>query len=345
MFRHISRKVLPVLFIMIALPLLTDSLEAQEGQTTKSNVFTLGEIEVKDKAEENKNITVEKIDKDKMQEFNRDRVSDALNLLPGITVSNTGNRNDSNVYVRGFDIRRTPVFLDGIPIYVPYDRTFDYNRFTTFDLSEIVVSKGFTSVLYGPNTMGGAINLVTLKPQKPFEGSVGAQYGTGNTYYGYANVGTNQKLWYMQAGTSYFNRDYFPMSGNFTSTSRQGDGRRINSYSRDDKIEFRFGLTPAEGHEYAFTYIKQHGEKGQPPDVRSNFSTQYWQWPKWDKESYYLSTSTPIGSKSYVKSRLYYDKFENLLDYFTDITYSKPQRTSNMGERSYYDDYTRWRIS
>lgn len=313
-------------------------LSAAENTGKESNVFTLGEIEVRDKTEINKNTTVEKISSKEMEEFSRDRLPDALNLIPGVTVTGGGRRNEKGIYVRGFGPSRVPVFLDGIPIYVPYDRTFDYDRFITFDLSEIVVSKGFTSVLYGPNTMGGAINMVSKKPVKPFEGNAGAGFGSGNTYYGYTNVGTNQKKWYLQAGASYYNRDYYPMSSRFSSTTRQGGSERKKSYSEDEKVNFKVGFTPFEGHEYAFGYINQQGEKGSPPDVRPNGDNKFWLWPKWDKETYYLTTNTPLGDKSYVKARLYYDKFENRLDFFTDSNYSIPDRS--FGERSYYDDWT-----
>src|ERR1700743_3517386 len=94
------------------------------------------------------------------QRFNRTDISHALDLLPGVSVTAVGPRNESAVYVRGFDLRSTPLLLDGIPIYEPYDGYVDMGRFTTFDLAEITVSKGYTSLLYGPNAVGGAINLV-----------------------------------------------------------------------------------------------------------------------------------------------------------------------------------------
>jgi iron complex outermembrane receptor protein len=311
-----------------------------ENKTTaqQGNVFTLGQIEVSGETEEMANVTVDKITTDEMQEFSTDRLPDALNLLPGVTLSGTKFRNEQTVYIRGFGPSRVPVFLDGVPIYVPNDRTFDFNRFTTFDLSEIVVSKGFTSVLYGPNTMGGAINMVTRKPEKPFEGNAGVGYGTGNTYYGYANLGTNQKKWYLQGGVSYYNRDTYPMSNNYDPTTRQGGGNRIESYSRDNKVNLKIGLTPAKGHEYAFSYIKQHGDKGGPPDTRPNGETKFWLWPRWDKESLYLTTRTPLGEKSYAKVRLYYDKFVNTLATYTDNTYS--EFNMKQGGKSYYNDWT-----
>lgn len=325
--------------VLLCLLLSTELLAAETKN--EGSVFTLGEIEVTAKGEEAKNITTEKVADEEMRQFNRDTVGSALNLLPGVTLSQGGARNEQMIYVRGLDVRHVPIFLDGVPIYVPYDGYPDLGRFTTFDLSEIVMSKGFTSVLYGPNTMGGAINLVSRRPEKPFEGSAGVGWFTGNGYQGYANFGTNQKRWYAQGGISYLNSDYFVLSDDFKPTGARTEdgGQRENSYYRDRKYNLKFGLTPADGHEYAVSYWNQHGVKGVPPytGTDSTQSPRYWQWPYWDKEGLYFNSMTPIGDKSYAKTRLYYDKYQNSLATYTDGTYSRISPSSSL---SNYDDYT-----
>ncbi len=313
---------------------------AQETGTGES-VFTLGEIEVTTKDEEVKNITVDKVQEAEMREFNRDTVTSALNLLPGVTASQFGARNEGMVYIRGLDLKHVPIYLDGIPIYVPYDGYPDLNRFTTFDLSQITLSKGFTSVLYGPNTMGGAINLISRRPQKQVEISAGAGAFNGG-YQMYGNFGTNQKLWYFQGGASWIDSDYFLLSDDFkpTQAKTEDGGKRENSYYRDRKFNLKFGLTPAEGHEYAVSYWSQHGVKGVPPYTGSDPSTapRYWQWPDWDKEGLYFNSRTPLGDKSYAKTRLYYDKYQNSLYAYDDDAYATMRRRSSF--KSDYDDHT-----
>ncbi|NTU43699.1 MAG: Plug domain-containing protein [Nitrospirales bacterium] len=87
----------------------------------EGNVFTLGEVMVYGKADVDGNSLPDKVYEEDMRLFNRNTLSDAVNLLPGVTLSRTGARSESTLFVRGFDIKHVPVFLDGIPIYVPYD--------------------------------------------------------------------------------------------------------------------------------------------------------------------------------------------------------------------------------
>ena len=320
--------------------LWADDSKPGEEKQSQSQVFTLGEIEVVGEAEEEKNTTVEAVTSEEMELFNRYNVADAVNLLPGVTLNQVGARNETTVYVRGLDIKHVPIFQDGIPIYVPYDGYPDLGRFTTFDLSEIVVSKGFTSVLYGPNTMGGAINMISRRPVGLYETDGGAGYETGDTYHAYGNFGTNQGKWYAQGGASYVNSEYFYVSDNFDPTETQGNGRRDNSYYRDRKFNVKFGFTPNQTDEYAISYINQHGQKGVPPYAGTDpdETVRYWQWPYWDKESLYFNSLTAIGDQAYLKSRIYYDKFKNSLYSYDDENYDT--MTKKYAFKSWYDDHT-----
>ena len=178
-----------------------------------------------------------------MRRFNRDNVGDALNLLSGVSLS-TNARNEKTVAIRGFDARQVPLYIDGIPVYVPYDGYVDFNRFTTADLAAIQVAKGYSSVAYGANTLGGAINLVSRKPSALLEGDTSIGFGSGSERQVSANVGTNQGLWYLQAGVSYIDSDGFPLSSDFRPTATQDGGMRNNAYRKDHKLSFKVGYTP-----------------------------------------------------------------------------------------------------
>src|SRR5512133_782866 len=156
-----------------------------------SEVFDIGRIVVKGNAERHVQLSgqVRKKELDKLSIYD---VPHAVNLLPGVFVTSSGARNETGLSVRGFDLRQIPLYVDGVPVYVPYDGYVDQGRFTTFDIATISVAKGFSSVLYGPNTMGGAINLVSRQPQKAFEGQLSAGLFSGDGYESSLNVGTKQ---------------------------------------------------------------------------------------------------------------------------------------------------------
>jgi iron complex outermembrane recepter protein len=230
--------------------------------------------------------------------------------------------------------------MDGIPIYVMYDGYSDLGRFTTFDVSQIEVSKGAASVLYGFNTLGGAINVVTKRPEKPIEANAGVGLASGDTTTAYANIGSNLGKWYLQGGASYSDRDYYKLSDDFEPTETEDGDKRDNSYQTDKKISFKVGFRPTGDDEYAISYSKQEGEKGNP--VYTGYDdtqrTRYWQWPQWDKESYYVNSKTGIGDQSYVKTRAYYDKYDNSLFAYDDDTYSTQNNRSAF--KSWYNDDT-----
>ncbi|MBB1074943.1 TonB-dependent receptor [Rhodoferax sp. 4810] len=270
-----------------------------------------------------------------LQQFNRTNVGDALGLLSGVTLTNNV-RNEKMIAVRGFDVRQVPLFIDGIPVYVPYDGYVDFNRFTTADLAAIQVNKGFSSVSYGPNALGGAINLISRKPKERFEGDASVGFASGSEKKAQVNVGTNQGLWYLQAGASYTQSDNFPLSSSFTPTATEDGGARNNSYRKDSKLSLKLGLTPNASDEYTLSYYKQNGEKGQPPSTVP--TARYWKWPFWDKESFYFISKTALGDKESLKVRLYWDKFDNGLDIYANATY--PTITNPAANQSTYDDST-----
>ena len=278
------------------------------------------------------------LDSEELRRFNRDDVASALNLVPGVTLS-TNSRNETMISVRGFDSRQVPLFIDGIPVYVPYDGYVDFTRFTTADLAAIQVDKGFSSVGFGPNTLGGAINLISRKPVESFEGDVTVGSGSGAERKAAINVGTNQGLWYLQAGASRIRADGFPLSDDFRPTATENGGRRDNARREDSKLSLKLGLTPNATDEYAISYYRQEGEKGQPPST-DPAAARYWRWPYWDKESVYFISNTALGENEFLRIRLYHDSFDNEVNSYTDNSYSM-LKTSGRGSvgtgRSIYD--------
>jgi outer membrane receptor protein involved in Fe transport len=96
--------------LLVAAPLAYGE-ELTDG-AGKEGVFTLGEISVIGQAEQEAAPTEDVVTGGRMLRFDRKTVAEAANLVPGVTVSRTGARNEGTLFVRGFDIKHAPLFLE-----------------------------------------------------------------------------------------------------------------------------------------------------------------------------------------------------------------------------------------
>jgi len=334
------KKTVFLVFLLAASETATAATAPSDSTAFGNKVFTAGEITVTGK----KGNAKETVTAFEIAQHDKKNIAQAVNLLPGINQGNVGARNEGMIYVRGFDMRQVPLYMDGIPLYVPYDGYVDPNRFTTFDLSEITISKGYTSVLFGPNTLGGAINMVSRKPQEKFEATLRGGISSANDRIASAftslNLGSNQGNWYVQSALSTLDGKFWPLSGSFTPTVNEKGGDRDNSAARDFKGAVKVGYTPNSSDEYSISFINQDSNKGVPVYTGANPSSavRYWKYTQWDKSSLYIIGKKEVGSKSYLKTRAYIDNYYNVLDSYDNATYTT--QISKKAFTSVYDDRT-----
>jgi iron complex outermembrane receptor protein len=319
---------------------------APAAPANKDLVFDLGEIVVIGENDGRPIVGGALLTREQMWTFDRTTLDQAVNLLPGVssTFDSNGRRNESDIFVRGFGRWQVPLMLDGVRIYLPADNRLDFGRFVTADIAAVQVQKGYASVLDGPGGMGGAINLVTRKPVKPleFEASAGlGGRGGDETWNTYMMAGTRQRKYYAQGSFNYQDRDFWTLPGGYepTANSLQPAGRRLSSDSVDSRLNVKFGVTPNATDEYTINYTKQQGEKGAPLNIYNNPPVppnSYWRWPYWDIANTSFLSKTRLGAASYVKTKVYYNTFENGLDAFDDGTYTT--QSANGRFRSPYDD-------
>ncbi|MFT4177374.1 MAG: TonB-dependent receptor [Luteolibacter sp.] len=280
-----------------------------------------------------------RITSEEIRDFERNTLAESLDLLPGVSMTRVGGRSESMVTVRGFDLRQVPLHIDGIPVYVPYDGYADLGRFLMPDSGEIEVAKGLSPVLAGPNALGGLINVFTRRPTEKLEGSLHAGAFSGDGWKAGLSAGGREEKGYWQLNASWLQQDAFPLSGDFKSHPNENGGRRNNSWREDWHLSGRVAWTPAADDEYALGFWSQRGEKGTPPYAGNDptVAARFWQWPQWDKDTFYLFTRTSLGPDTKLETKWHYDRFENLLRSFDDATYST--QTRGYAFDSYYDDW------
>ena len=99
----------------------------------------------------------------------------------------------SYLKIRGFDARRTPVYINGIPLNDPEDQALYFVDLPDFasSVDNIQIQRGVGSSLYGEAAFGGAINMLTspLSRERQFVG----EFGYGGFLQGGTTVGLMRK--------------------------------------------------------------------------------------------------------------------------------------------------------
>ena len=332
--------------LVFAIALLSAAAQAQEKvkDSVAEKHYDLQEVTIFGKQNGKVELVpTQKLQASTLQNNNKTNVVDALNLLPGVSITQFAGRNEGTIFVRGFDNKRTPVYYDGIPIYAPYDGNFDLSRFLTYDLGSVSVEKGLVSVKYGANAMGGAVNIVSRSPQKELDinGTSGVGFADGagvNSYFTGLNVGTRQNKYYAMVSGSFNKRENFVLSKNFEPTPYQDAGKRRNSGAFDKKLSAKFGYTPNETDEYALGFVNQQANKDISPGVDMIGNGSWALYPVYNKTSLYAKTKTKIARETFLNFTGYYDKYYNEMRRYDDETYSLMNRNSSF--RSIYDDYS-----
>jgi iron complex outermembrane receptor protein len=193
-----------------------------------------------------------------------------------------GGRFEPTIIVRGFDIRGIPVFVDGIPLQMPYDGDIDLGQLSTFDYSQVSLTKGIAPMSLGPNTIGGSINLVSFQPTDKVDVQAITGWGSGNTYEYGINAGSRGEKFFVQG--SYYER--LPTILCY----RIATNLQPISLTERGIILIRFPESKSENRIHFCTDQRVHPQlsiseqcKRNPPysGIDDKQSTRFWQWPVW----------------------------------------------------------------
>jgi len=156
------------------------------------------------------NVTV--ITAEDIEENGYQTVSEAINTVAGISVSNAGGLGQqTSFFVRGADSGKILVLLDGMRLNDPSttNGTALLNSLTTNSIQQIEIVKGGTSSIWGSNASAGVINVITKEPKDGVHGTVGVSYGSYATKGIDANVAYKDDAFTAQLLSSYLNSDSF----------------------------------------------------------------------------------------------------------------------------------------
>lgn len=122
-------------------------------------------------------VAISKLSQKTIQETKATAVFEIINKTPGVLMVNLGNEQHAMAIRQPMNTNAYYLYMeDGLPIR-PMG-VFNHNallEINQFNLQSIEVVKGPVSSLYGPEAVGGAVNLITMKPTLQPELKLGIQ--------------------------------------------------------------------------------------------------------------------------------------------------------------------------
>ena len=135
------------------------------------------------------------INKDQIEKSGARDLGELLTGVSGMSLQRKDNRKYFSI--RGFDARYSLILIDGKRLPSEPEKDFEADRILLQNVERVEVVKGAMSSLYGSDALGGVINVITAKHEKPLveidlSPSWNANSGAYSGKYGFT-VGTGQR--------------------------------------------------------------------------------------------------------------------------------------------------------
>ena len=249
-------------------------------------------------------------------------------------------RGESNLYLRNAGERQVALFFDGALLSIPWDNRVDLSLLPISAVGGMLISKGAPSILYGANTMGGAVNIVTRGLPAPGSSTILELAGGQNGLL--SGSATHMQRWQkfeLFAGATHTERDAFSVPTDASLPYNQiGLNDRTNTDARNSGLFARASFRPEDGDEIALSLNVVDAEKGVAPeghlDARVD-RVRFWRYPDWTWGTVNLSWNLTSGRYDHWKFQgaLWGTLFSQQIDQYTDSTYSVRSDIQNDDDR------------
>ena len=199
-------------------------------------------------------------------------VDDILSMLSGVntTRSNGMSTMHTNVSVRGLagdEQGRTLVLFDGIPINTSDEGSVNWNSLPVDNIERIEVFKGPGSSLYGNNAMGGVINIISKKAERPFLVNASVSYGSLATWL--YRLGISSKI---NDRFSLFVSGYYNRSSGFNNVPdslRTDPDYSVARFMKEGGFYGKVLYTPSEWFKVDVSYDLYKDKRGEGEKIKA----------------------------------------------------------------------------
>jgi iron complex outermembrane receptor protein len=248
-------------------------------------------------------------------------------LLPATQLI-VNSRGENQFMVRGAPERHLRLFLDGIPLVLPWDERADLSLLPTHAIGSVHATRGVSSALDDPNTLAGTVRLAPR--QRLHDGRtwrLGFQMGDSRLAEGRLLFENKQGTWDVLAALAHRRRDAFLVPADYAPPSNQVDGReRTNSDFEQTALLLRLERSLGRDGRLSFLCQGSDGAKGIPPETHLGSDARFWRYPLQRRALFGLGLDLPLtgdgGWKLDANASL--DLFQQEIRKYDDVSYTGP---------------------
>ncbi|MEN8155220.1 MAG: TonB-dependent receptor, partial [Acidobacteriota bacterium] len=170
------------------------------------------------------------IDKEFINKFGIQKISDIFRFIPGVHISRRGNGDTSyDISMRGGNFEQVQILINGIPFNNPQTGHFNTDLpISVENIERIEIARGSSSVSHGPGGSAGKINIIL----KEYQGIMVNLTGGDKSLAG-AGLGFGEK----------FGNIKFEVNADTISSKGYYDGQEYNNQQLSSTLSYRSAMT------------------------------------------------------------------------------------------------------
>jgi len=191
-------------------------------------------------------------------------------LLPSARVT-VNSRGEAHAMVRGASERHVQVFLDGIPLNLPWDERVDLETIPAVGIGSVEGRRGVVSLLDGPGVVAGSVRLLPPALDGRQATEVRTLLGDAGRTRVEARHQRRSGAWSLLGAGAWRTRDHWPLPGS-------GDAR-LGSDLRQSSFLLRATRAVRGTGRLSLLATGWTGEKGVPPELHLGDRARFWRYP------------------------------------------------------------------
>jgi vitamin B12 transporter len=188
-----------------------------------------------------------------IEKSGQETIIDLLSRQPGVQITRSGGEGTaSSLYLRGSNWNQTKILIDGVAINNASGNS--PQRFLPLEgIERIEILRGPASMLYGADSIGGVIQIITRRGKSGFAADAFAGYGSHGTHTLNAGVSAGNDIFRLRAEAHHYQTDGISSARHTTNKDADDDAYRNTGGA------VSFSVLPAAGHEIGLALRKNQG--------------------------------------------------------------------------------------